>query len=227
MPAVSESTKPNLSSGPPATSIVLSITLSILMLASMCVARRSRSPLPISESAHARAMGAAGRSRARSEVLEAIPVVKYGRGTPPPTGNQGLRKASSLTSGPRDRSASLLRAVNPTRRPRLLALRAPRQWYLGRKTWARSLCCKANASVPDAEEGLAVESCAICTEDFTHGTDVRRLPCTHLFHPACIDPWFLDFSATCPLCRVEIVAGQTGPLVAEPRRAAIAGESRG
>ncbi len=41
--------------------------------------------------------------------------------------------------------------------------------------------------------------CSICTEDFTAGEDVRVLPCQHKFHPACIDPWLLNVSGTCPL----------------------------
>lgn len=41
--------------------------------------------------------------------------------------------------------------------------------------------------------------CSICTEDFVAGEDVRLLPCQHKFHPACIDPWLLNVSGTCPL----------------------------
>jgi hypothetical protein len=41
--------------------------------------------------------------------------------------------------------------------------------------------------------------CSICTEDFERGQDVRILPCNHQFHPACIDPWLLNVSGTCPL----------------------------
>lgn len=45
----------------------------------------------------------------------------------------------------------------------------------------------------------AVQCCAICTEDFRMRTWVRRLPCVHIFHPRCIDPWLLEFASTCPL----------------------------
>ena len=41
--------------------------------------------------------------------------------------------------------------------------------------------------------------CTICTEDFTVGEDVRVLPCSHKFHPACVDPWLTNVSGTCPL----------------------------
>ena len=46
--------------------------------------------------------------------------------------------------------------------------------------------------------------CSICTEDFERGQDIRVLPCDHKFHPACIDPWLLNVSGTCPLCRVDL-----------------------
>ncbi len=41
--------------------------------------------------------------------------------------------------------------------------------------------------------------CSICTDDFLVGEDVRVLPCSHKFHPACIDPWLINVSGTCPL----------------------------
>ncbi|KAG9241767.1 hypothetical protein BJ878DRAFT_211273 [Calycina marina] len=46
--------------------------------------------------------------------------------------------------------------------------------------------------------------CSICTEDFMTGDDVRVLPCKHKYHPACIDPWLLNVSGTCPLCRHDL-----------------------
>ncbi|ROT40286.1 hypothetical protein SODALDRAFT_92952 [Sodiomyces alkalinus F11] len=41
--------------------------------------------------------------------------------------------------------------------------------------------------------------CSICTDDFKLGEDVRVLPCSHKFHPPCIDPWLINVSGTCPL----------------------------
>ncbi|KAI9847034.1 MAG: hypothetical protein M1838_001074 [Thelocarpon superellum] len=51
------------------------------------------------------------------------------------------------------------------------------------------------------DEGLG---CSICTEDFVKGEDVRVLPCNHKYHPECIDPWLLNVSGTCPLCRIDL-----------------------
>ena len=63
----------------------------------------------------------------------------------------------------------------------------------------------AIAGMASAESGEAL-GCSICTDDFETGQDLRVLPCDHKFHPACIDPWLLNVSSTCPLCRVDLRA---------------------
>ncbi|KAL9602776.1 MAG: hypothetical protein Q9219_001619 [cf. Caloplaca sp. 3 TL-2023] len=55
--------------------------------------------------------------------------------------------------------------------------------------------------IANADNGLA---CSVCTDDFAKGQDVRVLPCNHKFHPECIDPWLLNVSGTCPLCRIDL-----------------------
>ncbi|KAI5460688.1 hypothetical protein BGZ63DRAFT_387628 [Mariannaea sp. PMI_226] len=42
-------------------------------------------------------------------------------------------------------------------------------------------------------------SCCICTEEIVEGVKIRILPCGHIFHPPCIDPWLIDQASTCPL----------------------------
>lgn len=56
-----------------------------------------------------------------------------------------------------------------------------------------------SASQPEAEPSDEHLGCSICTEDFTKGENVRILPCNHQYHPACIDPWLVNVSGTCPL----------------------------
>jgi hypothetical protein len=56
----------------------------------------------------------------------------------------------------------------------------------------------------EAKQEADTQGCSICTEDFEIGQDQRVLPCNHRFHPACIDPWLLNVSGTCPLCRIDL-----------------------
>mmetsp|Transcript_40663 Transcript_40663/g.107736 ORF Transcript_40663/g.107736 Transcript_40663/m.107736 type:complete len:332 (-) Transcript_40663:282-1277(-) len=48
-------------------------------------------------------------------------------------------------------------------------------------------------------------SCAVCLCDFEWDDMLRRLPCTHSFHRACIDKW-LKRNKVCPLCLQDIEA---------------------
>ena len=47
------------------------------------------------------------------------------------------------------------------------------------------------------------DQCPICLLAFEEGDNLRVLPCEkeHVYHQACIDPWLLDVSGSCPLCR--------------------------
>ncbi|XP_052798472.1 putative cyclin-dependent serine/threonine-protein kinase DDB_G0272797/DDB_G0274007 [Mya arenaria] len=47
------------------------------------------------------------------------------------------------------------------------------------------------------------EGCSVCMEEYKTGDTQKTLPCLHIFHDSCIDPWLKD-NATCPVCR-EVV----------------------
>lgn len=61
---------------------------------------------------------------------------------------------------------------------------------------------KADGTAPvkenEASKATGTE-CAICLTSFDKDEEVRLLPCHHHFHPACIDPWLLNVSGTCPI----------------------------
>jgi hypothetical protein len=50
---------------------------------------------------------------------------------------------------------------------------------------------------------IGTETCPICIVDFEEGDDLRVLPCEgkHRFHKDCVDPWLLELSSSCPICR--------------------------
>ncbi|KAJ1968111.1 hypothetical protein H4R35_006516 [Dimargaris xerosporica] len=58
----------------------------------------------------------------------------------------------------------------------------------------------------DASPAALTELCAICLSDFCAGDNVRVLPCHHQYHPLCIDPWLLNVSSLCPLCKANVLA---------------------
>ena len=54
-----------------------------------------------------------------------------------------------------------------------------------------------------APASMGRETCPICIVDFEEGDDIRVLPCEgkHCFHQNCVDPWLLELSSSCPICR--------------------------
>jgi len=58
---------------------------------------------------------------------------------------------------------------------------------------------------PELQNDGVETSCAVCLSDFDWDDKLRRLPCGHCFHRACIDKW-LKRNKVCPLCLHDIEA---------------------
>ncbi|KAJ8008542.1 hypothetical protein DPEC_G00105960 [Dallia pectoralis] len=56
----------------------------------------------------------------------------------------------------------------------------------------------------DQETDSDFDNCAVCIEGYKPNDTVRILPCRHLFHKNCVDPWLLDHR-TCPMCKMNIL----------------------
>ncbi|OBT67810.1 hypothetical protein VE03_02429 [Pseudogymnoascus sp. 23342-1-I1] len=147
--------------------------------------------------------GFAGRprqSRAKGlakAMLETLPIVKFGDPLPPKAENRDIELDDTNTEEPK----STVHVADSNKKPSPpdavpvaadIATSPPKPDEVG------------STSQPDAEAANEHLGCSICTEDFTKGEDVRVLPCNHQYHPACIDPWLLNVSGTCPLCRVDL-----------------------
>lgn len=60
----------------------------------------------------------------------------------------------------------------------------------------------AREALPKREVPFTQPTCSICLDDFEHNdTIVRELPCSHIFHPECIDGFLRDNSSLCPMCK--------------------------
>lgn len=77
--------------------------------------------------------------------------------------------------------------------------------YWSEGTAAESSRRASTALEADADETLRDDQCPICLLEFEDGDDLRVLPCEgqHQFHQACVDPWLLRVSTSCPLCRKD------------------------
>lgn len=70
---------------------------------------------------------------------------------------------------------------------------------------------KAIAKIPqrtlkggDKELDPEFDQCAVCIEGYKTSDVVRTLPCKHIFHKSCVDPWLLD-QRSCPMCKLDIL----------------------
>ncbi|CAF95427.1 unnamed protein product, partial [Tetraodon nigroviridis] len=56
----------------------------------------------------------------------------------------------------------------------------------------------------DKETHPDFNHCAVCIEAYQLNDVVRILPCKHVFHKVCVDPW-LNEHCTCPICKLNIL----------------------
>ncbi|KAK1441842.1 hypothetical protein BgAZ_501740 [Babesia gibsoni] len=73
---------------------------------------------------------------------------------------------------------------------------------------AKSIVESLEVDILDEEQAKKLETCAICTEDFSAGDRIHWLAknskeCEHAFHVDCIVPWLKQHN-TCPVCRYEL-----------------------
>ncbi|KAI1119971.1 hypothetical protein F5Y10DRAFT_144207 [Nemania abortiva] len=184
------------------------ITLLFLFIIGTGAVRAHRNPERYGPRASAN--GRPRRSRARGlamAMLETLPIVKFGENDQRKPDEENALENTQRAAEPQPQDASQVMtgavshsdaapepseaASNPTAQPDVEGAPAP----------TSSTTDKAKKEPEPAEEN---PGCSICTEDFTVGEDVRVLPCNHKYHPACVDPWLVNVSGTCPLCRLDL-----------------------
>ncbi|KAJ7563770.1 hypothetical protein O6H91_03G125400 [Diphasiastrum complanatum] len=75
----------------------------------------------------------------------------------------------------------------------------------------------ASQSSVDAMPTIAIGSehlyedsaqCAVCKDQYELGSEVRQMPCNHMYHADCILPWLAHHNS-CPVCRFEMPTEQS------------------
>ena len=61
------------------------------------------------------------------------------------------------------------------------------------------------ASDIDSFKQKGAHECVVCKEEFDHNHSIKEMPCAHIFHVDCLDPW-LKTRNSCPVCRFELPA---------------------
>ena len=64
----------------------------------------------------------------------------------------------------------------------------------------------SRSALPHRQLPYFQSTCPICLDDFiSHTTTVRELPCGHIYHPECIDPFLRENSSLCPVCKGKVL----------------------
>jgi hypothetical protein len=171
------------------TGIITALFIIIIITGAIRVHRHPERYLPRVVAGRMRQSRAKGIARA---MLETLPIVKFGDHEDLPAKRVG--QADVDTDSTRDVEMTPTTVRDTTTAP-------PTE----DKAISTSSALVNTTSTPHngtTEDGTL--GCSICTEDFSKGEEVRVLPCNHKFHPDCVDPWLLNVSGTCPLCRIDL-----------------------
>lgn len=129
-------------------------------------------------------------------MLETLPIIKFGDGETAKPENTGIE----LEEGNNEVQQQASIAVPPTRGAEgETELRSTEETTVPETGIGPDTHVATEISHTEAHGASENLGCSICTDDFEKGEDVRVLPCNHKFHPACVDPWLLNVSGTCPL----------------------------
>lgn len=122
------------------------------------------------------------------EYLEKLPLYTYSAGP----NDQGLEKAYP------DAPAQAENIPSPT----IEAGTGLKSTPLTRPSSAPPLAAPSHGTSP----AFSQPTCPICLDDFeSNESQVRELPCQHIFHADCIDTFLISNSSLCPMCKKSVL----------------------
>lgn len=156
--------------------------------------------------------------RAPREVVNKVPWVRWGE-----EGVEKHERANDADQSSREEGSEDLEAARFASRPWISSIRS----YMPYRKSSNASSSFSTPPMPFSEIAQykyfsTQKECAICLSDFAQGEAVRCLPCQHLLHASCVDPWLLQTKRYCPLCRLPIDAPPTNftpgssPIAASP-----------
>ena len=173
------------------TGIITALFLTIIITGAIRAHRHPERYGPRNITGRPRQSRARGLARA---IVETLPIVKFGEQEEPKPTDVELADTTSDRQQTTDQNAEATQPTDDdTQQPHGEHHTQPRESVEG------GIAAAVNTSTHPDNLG-----CSICTEDFEAGQDQRVLPCDHRFHPECVDPWLLNVSGTCPLCRIDL-----------------------
>ena len=205
---------------------MITVLLLIVIVGGAIKARRH----PERYGPRARLIGRPRQSRAKGiaiAMLETLPIVRFGDPDPKQAKSFGAGEDVEMTRATavpaaEDKGSKLEQPAREVKQDTpALVTDTPRPstpqatWYEAASSATKTDADPSAAAVPPQDSDSSKEvrdspNCSICTEDFTLGEELRVLPCNHKFHPLCVDPWLLNVSGTCPLCRIDLRPPQEG-----------------
>ncbi|KAH9203350.1 hypothetical protein DL95DRAFT_154179 [Leptodontidium sp. 2 PMI_412] len=206
--AVPTSASPESSSRIAVSSVLTVALIALIIFVSCFMQRRYPTLTTFRPTRHPYVRGTRQRKDIETFTLESIPIVKYSAVL---QRNEQIRVAED--SHPISYTSPLRREVQPKYTyPETAPVATSEEKEEGGTPFRHpGVPNSSNKTSPNmhtiqirdqSRPGHEPASCSICTEDFLERENVRVLPCGHIYHQRCIDPWLLGFAGTCPLCRI-------------------------
>lgn len=190
--------------------VITGFIAAMVLMTCFSVVRRSLRPHPqrryIPGGAFEEDTGPPRRVGLAQAIVDTFPIIKFNKHAPEPGHHQPKEIAPSVDSFALQPLPTLQNSLpGSSTRGSIATYETAPPFSEDHTTTAEGSRRASIALDADGDETLRDDQCPICLLEFEDGDDLRVLPCEgqHRFHQACVDPWLLRISTSCPLCRKD------------------------